>query len=136
MNIQEYNKFIESEIHRAYAVADVARKKGFDPEPRVDIPLVKDMAQRVEGVISVVAPQIIGSGVAERIKELEQKYGSLDWRISLIIALEIAQEKFCKFADKKEAMEMGIRAGFTYYTMGVVSSPLEGFVELKLKKTV
>ena len=31
-------------------------------------------------------------------------------------------------------MEGGVRVGLAYLTLGVVSSPLEGFVELKLKK--
>src|SRR3989344_9350297 len=134
METKEYFEQIEKSIHIAYKVANTARAKGLDPEPRVDIPLVKDMAQRVEGIISVVAPQIIGSGVAERIKELEQKYGALDWRVALTIALEIAQEKYCKFKDKKEAMEIGIRVGLAYLTLGTVSSPLEGFVELVIRK--
>jgi len=51
----------------------------------------------------------------------------------LQISLEIAQEKFCKFKDEKEAMEVGIRTGFAYMTLGVVSAPLEGFTSLELK---
>lgn len=133
--IGKYFEWMENEINREYKIAEAARKKGFDPVDKVEIPKVKNMAERVEGIISVVAPQIIGSGAAERIKELEEKYGSLDWRIALTIALEIAQEKFCKFENKLEAMEIGIRAGFAYITMGVVASPLEGFLGIKLRKT-
>src|SRR3989338_9976418 len=135
METKEYFEQIEKSIHIAYKVANTARAKGLDPEPRVDIPLVKDMAQRVEGIISVVAPQIIGSGVAERIKVLEKQYGSLDWRVALTIALEVSQQKYCSFKHVHEAIEIGIRTGLTYITLGVVSSPLEGFVELKIKKT-
>ena len=133
--IEKYFKEIDKQIAKAYKVAKAARKKGFDPEKDVEIPLVVDMAERVEGLISVVAPQIVGSGVSTRIKKLEKEYGSLDWRIALTIALEIAQGKFIKFGDKKEAMEIGIRAGIAYITMGVVASPLEGFVELRIRKT-
>jgi len=85
-------------------------------------------------LISTVAPQIIGSGISKRILDLEKKYKAMDWRISLIIAEEIAKEKFCKFKDKKEAMEVGIRVGFAYHTMGTVASPLEGFVGLDIRK--
>ncbi len=132
--IERYMLFIEKKIREEYTVAGGARKKGFDPEKHVEVLLARDLSEKVEGLISVVAPQIIGSGVAQRIKELEKKYNSLDWRIALTIALEIAKEKFCKFKNKKEAMEVGIRAGFAYVTTGTVSSPLEGFVELTLKK--
>jgi len=92
------------------------------------------MAERVEGLISVIAPQIVGKGLPERLKALEKEFGALDWRVSLVIALEIAKEKFCKFKDKTEAVEMGIRVGLAYITMGTVASPLEGFVGLKVRK--
>ncbi len=42
---------------------------------------------------------------------LFKKYSPLDWRVALLIAVEVAKEKFCKFKDKKTAMEIGIRAG-------------------------
>ena len=132
--IELYFKEIDNKLKKAYKIANEARKKGYDPESKVDIPLAKNMAERVEGLISTVAPQIIGSGISKRILDLEKKYKAMDWRISLIIAEEIAKEKFCKFKDKKEAMEIGIRVGFAYHTMGTVASPLEGFVCLDIRK--
>ncbi|MFH1917157.1 MAG: DNA polymerase II large subunit [Nanoarchaeota archaeon] len=132
--MQAYFDALESECKRAYEIAKKARKKGYDPKATVEIRLAKNMAERVISLISVVAPQIIGTGAEERIIELEEEYGAQDWRIALVIAEEIAQEKFCKFKDQKESMEVGIRAGFTYATVGVVSSPLEGFTSLELKQ--
>lgn len=131
--MDNYFEEIEKNIKKTYKIATEARKKGYDPEQRVDIPVARNMAERVEGLVSSVAPQIIGSGISKRIQELEKKYGSLDWRISLIIALEIAKEKFCKFNNKQEAMEIGIRVGFAYHTMGTVASPLEGFTKIKIR---
>ena len=130
---KSYEENLHKELARLYEVAEKARKKGFDPELIVEMPLVTSMAQRVEGLISIVAPQIVGSGVKERIFELEKQYGSLDWRISLTIALEIAQMKFCPFETKLEAMIIGIRVGIAYITMGTVASPLEGFVNLQIR---
>jgi DNA polymerase II large subunit len=92
------------------------------------------MAERVEGLISTLVPQIKGSGIVARIEELEKKYDKLDWRVALLIGLEVAQEKFCKFKDKHEAMETAIRIGLAYLSNGIVSSPLEGFTNLKIKK--
>jgi len=132
--MQEYFQSIEKEIAKAYDTASKARKKGFDPVDKVELPLAKNMFERVEGLISVVAPQIRNTGIPKRIAALEKKYGSQDWRVALTIAKEVAEEKFCKFEDKKTAMEVGIRIGFAYLTLGTVSSPLEGFVELKIKK--
>jgi DNA polymerase II large subunit len=132
--IKKYMDEIHNKVIEAEKIGKEARIKGFDPEETTEMPIVENMAERVEGLISVVSPQIANSGVSERIKELEKKYGSLDWRVALTISLEITQEKYCKFKDKKEAMEIGIRTGFAYLTMGIVASPLEGFVELKFRR--
>jgi DNA polymerase II large subunit len=133
--MKSYFADLDNNLKKIYDVANAARAKGFDPEKKVDIPVAHNMAERVEGLISAVAPQIVGKGMPERIMVLEKKYGILDWRISLIIAEEIAKEKFCKFDTKKEAIEIGIRVGFAYHTLGTVASPLEGFVDLDIKKT-
>jgi len=133
-SMKKYFKLLQDETQKCYKIAEIARKKNYDPEDFVEISIAKNMAERVEGLISVVAPQIKGSGIVERIIELEKKYGALDWRVALKIAEEVAQEKFCKFNDKKEAIEVGIRTGFAYSTVGVVSSPLDGFIGLDIKQ--
>jgi len=132
--IKKYFKSINDEVKRSYDLANIARKKGFDPDDKVSIPLANNMAERVVGLISVLSPQIEKTKVPERIIELEKEYGQLDWRVGFKIAEEVAKEKFCKFEDKKEAMEVGIRVGFAYLTLGIVSAPLEGFIGLKIKK--
>lgn len=132
--MEKYFEEIDKQVKKLYEIAEKARKKGFDPVDHVEIPLARNMAERVEGLVSAVAPQIKGSGVVKRIQELEEKYGILDWRVALQIALEVAQEKFCKFESKEKSMETGIRVGFAYVTVGVVASPLEGFVELRIQK--
>jgi DNA polymerase II large subunit len=132
--IGKYFSYIDEYVDKAYEIAKKAKSKGYDPNDFVEMPLAKDISERVEGLVSVAAPQLLGSGVAQRIKELEEKFGKLDWRVSLQIALEVAQEKFCKFKDKKEALEIGVRVGFAYLTLGVVSAPLEGFIGFEIKK--
>ncbi|MEM2131188.1 MAG: DNA polymerase II large subunit [Candidatus Woesearchaeota archaeon] len=132
--IQEYFHNIEYNVKNIYDIATNARKKGFDPEEKVDIPLAKGISERVEGLISAVVPEILNSGVAKRITELEKEYGLLDWRVALKIAEEVAFEKFCKFESKIKAMETAVRVGLAYITLGVISAPLEGFIELKAKK--
>lgn len=132
--MEEYFAQIESGVALAYEVAKKAREKGLDPEEEVSIPLAKNMAERVEGLISVVAPQIRNCGIIERIIELEKEFGQLDWRVGFKIAEEVAKQKFCSFSEKIEAIEMGIRTGFAYLTLGIVSAPLEGFIGLTVKK--
>jgi hypothetical protein len=79
-----------------------ARKKGYDPQDIVEVKLAENLAERVIGLISAIAPQLLESKAIERIIELEKKYSPLDWRVALQISLEIAQEKFCKFKDEKK----------------------------------
>lgn len=132
-SMQKYFLNLKKRSLKAHKIATKARQKGFDPEEFVEIKLAENLAERVVGLISAIAPQIVNSGVMERILELENEYAPLDWRVSLIIAHEIGMQNFCKFEDEHEAMEVGIRTGFAYVTLGVVSAPLEGFTSLELK---
>jgi len=134
--MHKYFDHIQRNVIALHGLASKARKKGYDPEEKVEVHLAKNMAERVVGLISVIAPQIVDSGVVERIIELEDKYGTQDWRVAFIIAEEIAKEKFCKFDNQEEAMSVGIRAGFAYVTVGVVSAPLEGISTIDFKDRI
>ncbi len=129
-----YFERLQEQTKKAYALAQRARQRGFDPELRVDIPLAANMAERVAGLISLVAPKISQSALTSRIKELEAKYQLLDWRVGLSVAEEVALGKFCSFKTREEAMDVAIRVGFAYLTLGIVAAPLEGFIGLKIKK--
>ncbi len=131
---KEYFKTLKEESLKIHKIATEARKKGYDPEDFVEVKLAENLAERVIGLISAVAPQLAESQAINRIIELEEKHGALDWRVAFQIALEIAQGKHAEFKDKKEAIEIGIRTGFAYVTLGVVSAPLEGFTSLEIKK--
>ncbi len=134
---QEYQKYfleLNKKADAAYNIAERAKAKHYDPETIVEIPRAKNMAERVEGLVSAVAPQIIKSGIVDRLVNLEIEYGKGDWRVGFKISLEVAEEKFCKFKDKHEAIEVGLRIGLAFLTNGVLASPLEGFTQLKIKK--
>src|SRR3990167_1771947 len=103
MNINEYFEHLEKEVKRNYDFAENARKKGIDPESKVEIPVARSLAERVLGLVSVLYPQIIDDKIVSRIQELEKIHGPLNHAISLIIAEEIAKEKFCKFKSHHEA---------------------------------
>src|SRR3989344_2009479 len=131
----KYFKDIENQVKAIYSVAEAAREKGLDPKSFVEIPLASSLAERVTGLLSVKYPQLEDKKIVLRIKELEKEYGLLDHAVALKIAEEVAKEKFCKFVSHLEAIDAGIRIGFAYITVGVVSSPLEGYTHFKLKKT-
>ncbi len=135
MNTTEYFEEIEKQIKENYKVAELAREKGMDPVGKVEVPLAHNLAEKVVGLVSTIYPQVLNCGISERIGELEREYGLLDVAVCLKIAEEVSQERFCKFENKLQAIEAGIRVGFAYTTLGVVSSPIEGFTFLKLGKT-
>ncbi|MCW1304891.1 MAG: DNA polymerase II large subunit, partial [Candidatus Parvarchaeota archaeon] len=132
--MQGYFSEIESKVKTAYEIAQKARSLGLDPEDFVDIPLARDLSERVEGLVAVLKPEIKGTGLSQRIREIEKEFKPNDWRVALKIAEEVARGKFCSFNDLREAMELGIRVALAYVTLGIVSAPLEGFVELQIKK--
>ena len=132
--MESYFSRLDRDVAKCYEIANKAREKGIDPEESVDIPLTKNMAERVEGLISAVKPEIIGSGLSKRIEELESKHGRMSLETALQVSFEVSQGRFCKFKGLLEAVEVGIRTGFAYLTAGVVSAPLEGFTALKIKK--
>ena len=133
--MEQYFKKIEDDSRACYVVAEAARKKGRDPLQKVEIPLANSLAEKCVGLISVVYPQVNDPKIVNRILELEKKYGQLDPTVSFKIAEEVAKEKFCKFGNQLQAIDAGIRIGFAYNTLGVVSSPIEGYTELKTGKT-
>ncbi len=133
-NVKKYFKELHTETSRLHNLANEARAKGYDPEPHVDIPLAAGVSQRVEALIGSIFPQILKSGVAERIDELENKYSPGELRIAFVLAEEIANQKFCKFEDEAESINAGVRTGFAYITQGVVSAPLEGLIDIKIKE--
>ena len=94
LKLKDYNEILNKEVNRAYSLAKDAKSKSKDPINRVEIPLAKNMAERVEGLVGVAAPQIIGKGIPDRIGELEKEYGKLDWRVALVISEEFASSKF------------------------------------------
>jgi len=135
METQQYFIDLEKNVKKIYAIANEARAKNLDPVNKVEIPLARSLAEKVVGLISTIYPQMEGSGIANRILELENDFGKLNMAVSFKIAEEVAKQKFCKFSSLLEAIDAGIRIGFSYTTLGVVSSPIEGFTGLKLGKT-
>jgi DNA polymerase II large subunit len=129
-----FTKLVEG-VRKEYSIAEAAKSKCLDPVNKVEIPLAMTLAEKSLGLISTIYPQLNDKVIVNRILDLEEQYGKLDTAVSFKIAEEIAKENFCKFKDKIEAIDAGIRVGFAYTTLGVVSSPIEGFTGIKIAKT-
>lgn len=133
-NLKRYFKEIEEKTKIAYSIAEEARRKSLDPVNKVEISPAKGLVERVVGIVSVKHPQVNVKEIRDRIRELEKEYGFLDLGVALKISEETAKQKFCKFNSRIEALEAGIRLAIAYLTLGIVSSPIEGFVKLEERK--
>ncbi|ABO35953.1 DNA polymerase II large subunit [Methanococcus maripaludis C5] len=120
----EYFKNILDNVKNLYDLAEGCRKSGYDVTDHVEIPLAKDMADRVEGI---VGPK----NVAERIRELVSDLGKEP--AALEIAKEIVEGKFGEFGREVGA-EQAVRTALAVITEGIVAAPLEGIAHVKIKK--
>jgi DNA polymerase II large subunit len=124
--ILDYFNNLQKEIDKCYYTADVARKKGLDPECSVEIPQALDLAARVE---KLVGPQ----GIAPKIRSITNKIGDREL-VSLEIAKQIVSDKKYKFKRLEDGLDQAIRTGLAILTEGVLVAPLEGIAEVKLGK--
>ncbi len=131
----KYFESIEKRTQHCFDISSKARQQGYDPQKKVEVKIARNMAERVVGLISTATDAINDVELIKRIQELELLYGPLDWKVALIIGKEVAEQKFGKFSSLKEAIEVGIRTGFAYHTVGIVAAPLEGFTGVDIKKT-
>lgn len=134
METEEYFEKISEKTDKAYDVADKARDQSKDPEDKVDIPVATDLPEKASSlVIAAMFPELEDQGVAGRIRELEDKYGKNDERVSFQIAREIAKGRFYDFDDVEKACNAGIRVGVSYMTGGITTAPLEGIGDVKVR---
>jgi DNA polymerase II large subunit len=126
MEIDSYHNKIIQEVKKQYEIIGKLKP--------INIPLASDVADKIEGLLSVLNQNLIKSGLADFIREAEKKYGPNDWRVAIDSAIATADSKFIKFENIHDAIEMGIRVGLAYITSAIVSAPLEGFVKLEFKK--
>ena len=125
----DYFDRLEAETHHLYEIANEARSKGLDVETTTEVPLAKDLAERVEGL---VGPE----GVAQRIKDLEKEMDRES--VAFEIAAEIASGKFTLTGQKadwneEQRSDQGLRTALAILTEGVVAAPLEGISQVKIK---
>jgi DNA polymerase II large subunit len=121
--IEDYFKGLERASAECYALAEKARKKGFDPQLYVEIPRAEDLASRVEELLG----EYTVKGISKRIRDLSKRMDREE--VSLKIAREIAKNYKGR---KEEALEKAIRTGLAILTEGILVAPLEGVGSVKI----
>ena len=123
-NMHAYFNGLQKDIDICYSIANKARKKGLDPEQKVEIPQALDIASRVE---KLVGPE----GIAPTIRKTTEKIRNREL-VSLEIARQIVGGNTYKFKKIEDALDQAIRTGLAILTEGVLVAPLEGIAEVKL----
>jgi len=119
----EYVSGLERQLEQLYEISRKAREKGFDPSPKPECEIAKDMADLVEGL---VGPK----GVAQRIRELSTKLPREE--LAFKIAEEIVYGKFGHM-ELEAAAEQAIRTALAILTEGLTAAPVQGVAQVKIK---
>ncbi|MCH7659329.1 MAG: DNA-directed DNA polymerase II large subunit [Euryarchaeota archaeon] len=120
---ERYFERIESRLDEAFDTAERARAKSGDPRPEVEIPVAKDMADRVENILGI-------PGVAERVRELEARMSREE--AALALAEDFAEGRVGEYETKDGKIEGAVRTAVALLTEGVVAAPIEGIDRVEL----
>ncbi len=120
---ERYFERLESELDTAMDVAERARERGGDPEPEVEIPTARDMADRVENILGI-------DGVAERVRELEGEMSREEAALELVE--DFVEGTVGDYDTREGKVEGAVRTAVALLTEGVVAAPIEGIDRVEL----
>ncbi|MCE7742932.1 MAG: DNA polymerase II large subunit [Candidatus Heimdallarchaeota archaeon] len=124
ISIQSYFDSLNKQLKKIYNIATKARKQGLDPVPEVEIPIAKDIADRVEGLIG---PE----GIGKIIRQYEKQNLSRE-KVAFKIAEDICQGKLIQ-GSKEQLAEQAIRSSLAVITESITAAPIEGIAKVKIK---
>ncbi|WP_224448221.1 DNA polymerase II large subunit [Haloprofundus salilacus] len=120
---ERYFARIENRLDEAFELADAAREQGMDPGTEVEIPVAKDMADRVENILEI-------DGVAERVRELEEQMSREE--AALALAEDFAEGRVGDYDTRAGKVEGAVRTAVALLTEGVVAAPIEGIDRVEI----
>ncbi|WP_224333299.1 DNA polymerase II large subunit [Haloprofundus halobius] len=120
---ERYFARIENRLDEAFEVAEAARDQGRDPGTEVEIPVAKDMADRVENILEI-------EGVAERVRELEGQMSREE--AALALAEDFAEGRVGDYDTREGTVEGAVRTAVALLTEGVVAAPIEGIDRVEI----
>jgi DNA polymerase II large subunit len=123
--VESYFLAVESEVDRAYRVAEAARRQGWDPQLVPEIPRAQDMASRVEKLLA----HLHIDGISEEIRALALRMPREE------VAVEIARRLARDTArgSVAERVDAALRVGLAILTEGILVAPLEGLAEVHIR---
>jgi DNA polymerase II large subunit len=122
---EAYFERLESGLEEAMELAREARQRGGDPTEDVEIPIAKDMADRVENILGI-------DGVAERVREMEEDPDLSREEAALELAEDFADGKVGDYDSRAGKVEGAVRTAVALLTEGVVAAPIEGIDRVEI----
>ena len=122
---EAYFERLESGLDEAMELAREARQRGGDPTEDVEIPIAKDMADRVENILGI-------DGVAERVREMEEDPDLSREEAALELAEDFADGNVGDYDSKAGKVEGAVRTAVALLTEGVVAAPIEGIDRVEI----
>ncbi len=120
---ERYFARIEERLDEAFTVAEAAKGQGKDPEPEIEIPVARDMADRVENILGI-------EGVAERVRELEGEMSREEAALALVT--DFVEGTVGDYDSREGKIEGAVRTAVALLTEGVVAAPIEGIDRVEL----
>ncbi|WP_435146686.1 DNA-directed DNA polymerase II large subunit [Halobaculum sp. P14] len=120
---ERYFARIEDRLDEAFERAEAARAQGKDPGTDIEIPVARDMADRVENILGI-------PGVAERVRELEGEMSREEAALELVT--DFVEGTVGDFDSREGKVEGAVRTAVALLTEGVVAAPIEGIDRVEL----
>ena len=120
---ERYFERIEDELDEAFDRARAAKRRGLDPEPEIEIPVARDMADRVENILGI-------DGVAQRVRELDGQMSREEAALELVT--DFVEGTVGEFDSPAGKIEGAVRTAVALLTEGVVAAPIEGIDRVEL----
>ncbi|UVE51237.1 DNA polymerase II large subunit [Haloferax larsenii] len=120
---ERYFGRIEGRLDEAFEVARAAKQQGHDPKRDVEIPVAKDMADRVENILGI-------DGVAERVRELEGEMSREEAALELVT--DFVDGNVGDYDSREGKVEGAVRTAVALLTEGVVAAPIEGIDRVEI----
>ena len=120
---ERYFARIEDRLDEAWDVAEAAKRQGHDPKPEIEIPIARDMADRVENILGI-------DGVAERVRELDGEMSREEAALELVT--DFVEGTVGDYDSRAGKIEGAVRTAVALLTEGVVAAPIEGIDRVEL----
>lgn len=148
---EDYLDNLQRGVDDIYTLAEACREQGHDSRTFVEIPQAKDMASRVQQLLSFLHER----DTANQIRDLNTKHDGNRELVAIDISLLVCREtvvgkfdlsfdelekEFNRCKDEKTDIEIGLAiyhgvcAGLAVITEGILVAPLEGVVDCHILK--